>query len=110
MSATAPISTIAENATDALHSVGSRLTLPDDVADGIVALSDAITPTTTLAVGAGTRAAISGGRTVRSHPLLVAGGVLVAIGAFAWFVTHRNASDSTVEPGADAAPGTRSAA
>jgi hypothetical protein len=110
MSAIAPISTITENATDVLHTVGSRLVLPDDVADGLGALSDAITPTTTLAVGAGTRAAVAGGRTVLRHPLLVVGGVLAVVAALVWFAKKRVDDDSGASLRAEHAAGARSVA
>jgi len=110
MSAIAPISTIAENATDALQSVGNRLVLPDDIADGLGALSEAITPTTTLAVGAGTRAAATGGRTVRRHPVLVVGGVLAVVAAIVWFAKRRADDDTGAAARAESAAGARNAA
>lgn len=112
------MSTIADNATDALHSLGSRLTLPDDIADGIAdelasgidTLSGAILPSTTVVVGAGTRAAVAGGRTVRRHPLLIAGGALALIAAVAWLVSRRRSADSNSPSDAVDRTGRRDAA
>ena len=110
MSAIAPISVLTDNATDALQSVGNHLALPDGVADGLGALSDAITPTTALAVGAGTRAAATGGRGVRRHPVLVVGGVLVVVAAIVWFAKQRVGGDTGAAARAESAAGARNAA
>lgn len=96
------MSTIADNATDALHTVSSHLTLPDEFSDGIDALSDrlgeisgVIAPTKTVAVGVGTRAAVAGGKNFRRHPVLMIGGSLALVAAIVWFVTRRSGDDST---------------
>ena len=112
------MSTIADNTADTLHSVGDRVhdvtssmpanLLPsgvewptdlvdrvtDDLADGLGALGDAIGPATTVAVDAGTRAAVAGGRSVRRHPVLVAGGVVGLVAAIVWFARRRRTADT----------------
>jgi hypothetical protein len=111
------MSTIVDNATDALHSVSGRLTLPDDLSDGVGALGDriggigdAIAPTKTVAVGAGTRAAVAGGRTIRRHPVLVIGGSLAVVAAIVWLVTRRSGDDANATPRGVEPVGARDAA
>ncbi len=107
------MSTMYESAVDTVRETGGRLArelpsgiewpdvLVDRVADelthGFDALKVAVVPAATMAVSAGTNAAISGGRSVRRHPAFVIGGGLAVVAAVAvviWLVRRRGtASD-----------------
>lgn len=92
-------------AVDKLHEVGDRLPidraldvhlpdhvierLADDLGDGVDALKQVLVPAAAAAVDTSRQAAGSTRRLVQRHPLLVASGVIFAIGAIALIVGRR---------------------
>ena len=99
------MSTIYENAVDAVRETGGRLARelpsgvewPDDLVDrvadelahGFGALKGAVVPAATVAVGAGANAVMSGGRSVGRHPALMIGGGLAVVAVVIWLVRRR---------------------
>jgi hypothetical protein len=80
-----------------VSSLPSNLDWPDDlverVADdlsvGLEAVKGVLAPAGTLAVGAGAKAAVAGGRTIRRHPLVYIAGGLAVLGLVAWVARRR---------------------
>ena len=115
------MSTMYESAVDTVRETGGRLAreLPSNIEwpDGLVdratdelihgfdALKVAVVPAATMAVGAGTTAAISGSRSVRRHPALMIGGGL-AIAAVAIWLVRRRRTTSDHQQRRDTAPET----
>lgn len=109
------MSTIYESAVDIVRETGGRLAgelpsgveWPDDLVEraavelthGFDALKGVVVPAATIAVGAGTNAMVSGGRSFRRHPALTVGGGLVIIAVVLWFVRRRHTtSDGQQSP------------
>jgi len=99
------MSTMYESAIDTVRETSGRfarelpsgIDWPDDLVDrvadelthGFDALKGTVVPAAAVMVGAGTNAAISGGRTVRRHPALMIGGGLAIVAVVIWLVRRR---------------------
>jgi len=97
--------TMYESAVDAFQETGGRLTRelpsgiewPDDLVDrvadelthGFDALKGTVVPAAAMVVGAGTKAAISGGRSARGHPALMIGSGLAVVAVAIWLLRRR---------------------
>ena len=115
------MSTIFESAVDTVRETGERLARelpssidwPDDLVDratdelvhGLDALKVVVVPAATMAVSAGTTAAISGSRSARRHPALMIGGAVAVVAVVLWLVRRRRTT-SEHERLNDAAPET----
>ena len=105
------MSTMIESAVDTVRERGERLAreLPysidwpdglvdratDELVHGFDALKVVVVPAATMAVSAGTTAAISGSRSARRHPALMVGGAVAVVAVVAvviWLVRRRRTS------------------
>jgi len=115
------MSTMYESAVDTIRETGGRLAreLPssiewpddlvhratDELVHGFDALQVAVVPAATMAVSAGTTAAISGSRSARRHPALMIGGGLAIVAVVIWLVRRRRTT-SDLQHSVDTAPET----
>lgn len=115
------MSTMFESAVDTVRETGERLAreLPssidwpdglvdratDELVHGLDALKVVVVPAATMAVSAGTTAAISGSRSARRHPALMIGGAIAIVAVVIWLVRRRRTT-SDFEQLSDAAPET----
>lgn len=115
------MSTMFESAVDTVRETGERLAreLPssidwpdglvdratDELVHGLDALKVVVVPAATMAVSAGTTAAISGSRSARRHPALMVGGAVAVVAVVIWLVRRRRTT-SDFEQLSDAAPET----
>jgi len=102
------MSTIYETAVETVRDTGERLAReipgrlpsgdwPDDVVErvadelmhGFDVVKEAVVPVASVAVGAGTNAALSGRRTAGRHPLLMIGGGVALVALVVWLVRRR---------------------
>ena len=102
------MSTMFESAVDTVRETGERLAreLPssidwpdglvdratDELVHGFDALKVVVVPAATMAVSAGTTAAISGSRSARRHPALMVGGAVDVVAVVIWLVRRRRTS------------------
>lgn len=102
------MSTMFESAVDTVRETGERLAreLPssidwpdglvdratDELVHGFDALKVVVVPAATMAVSAGTTAAISGSRSARRHPALMVGGAVAVVAVVIWLVRRRRTS------------------
>ena len=112
------MSTMFESAVDTVRETGERLAreLPssidwpdglvdratDELVHGFDALKVVVVPAATMAVSAGTTAAISGSRSARRHPALMVGGAVAVVAVVIWLV-RRGRTSSDHEQLSDAA-------
>lgn len=102
------MSTMFESAVDTVRETSERLAreLPssidwpdglvdratDELVHGFDALKVVVVPAATMAVSAGTTAAISGSRSARRHPALMVGGAVAVVAVVIWLVRRRRTS------------------
>ena len=102
------MSTMFESAVDTVRERGERLAreLPssidwpdglvdratDELVHGFDALKVVVVPAATMAVSAGTTAAVSGSRSARRHPALMVGGAVAVVAVVIWLVRRRRTS------------------